>query len=390
MSSMKVLLTSFGSTGDVQPMLALAQRLQKSHDAVLAVSPHFLPWTRQLGVNAVAVGPEIPAQRRLEVTRALVRQPTPADQLRGLFDAMLPALPQLHDDLDRLAADRDVLVFSPTQPAAAIVRERRQLMGIMVLNGTIARRMSAPVRSVIRDAVNRIRSAYDLVPQHDPLGEMFDSCALVLYALSTAWFPRPPGWPDKYRVSGFVFLDEPESPLPSELEPFVNDAGAPLVFVTFGSMTHEESAGGWQAVYDAIATLPCRAIVQGDAGARPLPPNARRLTSYVPYAQILKGTACVVHHGGIGTTAATLRAGTPSVVIPHLLDQFVWADMLHASGCAPAPVPALAQTADRLRDGIGAVLSNSSYRDTAQRFAARIATENGAATATQLIERLHV
>jgi len=46
----------------------------------------------------------------------------------------------------------------------------------------------------------------------------------------------------------------------------------------------------------------------------------------------------VLHHGGVGTTAAALRAGIPQIMCPCIFDQFYWAERMSWLGVAPAPL----------------------------------------------------
>lgn len=58
----------------------------------------------------------------------------------------------------------------------------------------------------------------------------------------------------------------------------------------------------------------------------------------VPHSLVFPRCATVVHHGGAGTTHAVISAGIPSVVVPHLADQFAWGTLLATRGIAPAPL----------------------------------------------------
>ncbi len=56
----------------------------------------------------------------------------------------------------------------------------------------------------------------------------------------------------------------------------------------------------------------------------------------------------VCHHGGAGTTAAGLRAGKPTIIVPFFGDQFFWGSMVNKSGAGPAPMPGKTVTAKQL------------------------------------------
>jgi UDP:flavonoid glycosyltransferase YjiC (YdhE family) len=91
-----------------------------------------------------------------------------------------------------------------------------------------------------------------------------------------------------------------------------------------------------------------------------------------------------VHHGGAGTTAAAVRAGIPSVVVPFLGDQPFWAWRLGQLGVAPPPIPRPALTAERLAAAIGAA-SAEPMAQRAQDLGERVRAEDGIAAAIETL-----
>jgi UDP:flavonoid glycosyltransferase YjiC (YdhE family) len=98
--------------------------------------------------------------------------------------------------------------------------------------------------------------------------------------------------------------------------------------------------------------------------------------------------AAIVHHGGAGTTAAALRAGLPSVVVPFMGDQFFWAHILARKGVAPAAVPDATLTATALSQAITAALNDRSMRRRAAELGALIREEDGTGGAAARIEAI--
>jgi UDP:flavonoid glycosyltransferase YjiC (YdhE family) len=109
---------------------------------------------------------------------------------------------------------------------------------------------------------------------------------------------------------------------------------------------------------------------------------------YVPYGRLFPDAACVVHHGGAGTTAATLRAGVPSVFVPHLHDQPIWAQLLYSIGCTAGIVPYDKLTVDRLSAAIARTVTSPRCHRAAQAVSQKIEAEHGNATAVEHIETL--
>ncbi|MGW7056631.1 glycosyltransferase [Streptomyces sp. NPDC054887] len=103
----------------------------------------------------------------------------------------------------------------------------------------------------------------------------------------------------------------------------------------------------------------------------------------VPHEWLFPRVAAAVHHAGAGTTAATLRAGIPSVPIPVMLDQPFWAGRHTALNCAPDAIPLADLTADRLAHAMAAIAESPHYRSSAQRLRSLLVAEDGAAAVVE-------
>jgi sterol 3beta-glucosyltransferase len=107
----------------------------------------------------------------------------------------------------------------------------------------------------------------------------------------------------------------------------------------------------------------------------------------VPHEWLFPRVAAAVHHGGAGTTAAALRAGIPSVVVPYFYDQLFWGLRLHKLGVAPRPVAQKHLTSDGLAAAIQSVVGSPEVGIRSREIAARIANERGVEKAVAVVER---
>jgi UDP:flavonoid glycosyltransferase YjiC (YdhE family) len=107
----------------------------------------------------------------------------------------------------------------------------------------------------------------------------------------------------------------------------------------------------------------------------------------VPHDWLFPRTAAVVHHGGAGTTAAGLRAGVPSVVVPFMSDQPFWGRRVFALGAGPEPIPRKQLTAEKLARAISAAVTDPVIRRRAANVGRLIRAEDGVARAADLIDR---
>ena len=185
----------------------------------------------------------------------------------------------------------------------------------------------------------------------------------VLYGYSPSVLPPPPDWGDSIHVTGYWFLDEAEewTPPPALVE-FLQ-AGPPPVYVGFGSMSQRKPQETAQLVLQALARTNQRAILlSGWSGLQEIEtPDSVFVIDSVPHAWLFSRVAAVVHHGGAGTTAAGLRAGVPSVIVPFFGDQPFWGQRVAHLGVGPAPIPRKRLTVERLAQAIHQAVTDRGY-----------------------------
>ncbi|EPE05428.1 udp- transferase [Ophiostoma piceae UAMH 11346] len=209
------------------------------------------------------------------------------------------------------------------------------------------------------------------------------------YCWSPALLPKPVDWAPEVSVAGYFFTEETgaeaDSYTPSpELAAFIKD-GPPPVYIGFGSIVVDDPAALTQTVLDAVNKLKSknvRAIVSkgwgglGDDLSKTKNKNVFLLEQDCPHEWLFPRMACVVHHGGAGTTAAGLRAGLPTVVVPFFGDQPFWGDLVAQAGAGPRPIPYPVLTGDRLATAIEDALLPEA-REQAKILGSKIREGNG-------------
>jgi UDP:flavonoid glycosyltransferase YjiC (YdhE family) len=140
---------------------------------------------------------------------------------------------------------------------------------------------------------------------------------------------------------------------------------------------------------EALQQVGARAIIQGwdeAIASLSLPPTVYHAGS-VPHTWLLPHACCMVHHGGFGTTAASFGAGIPAVVIPHIIDQFIWGQRVFELGVGPEPIPRPKLTPSNLVGALEQALYNQALRAKATELGFLIRAEKGIQTAVRLIEK---
>jgi len=227
----------------------------------------------------------------------------------------------------------------------------------------------------------------------DPLRNPDGSPVQVLYPYSRHLVPVPADYPASAHVTGYWFLrhgaDDVWEP-PARLQEFLA-AGDPPVYVGFGSMGFGRGAVQRRAaVLDALRAHGLRGVVAtGWGGIAPGEASSDDVLVIegAPHDWLFDRVRAVVHHGGAGSTAAGLRAGRPTLVVPFLGDQPFWGSRVHGVGAGPAPLPAR-RLARGLPERLGDLVGTPSYATRAAEVGAAIRAEDGTGAGVRVLEQV--
>ncbi len=180
---------------------------------------------------------------------------------------------------------------------------------------------------------------------------------------------------------------DPIAPVPAPLSPEIEAflAGGPTILMTFGTMPDVNDRT--RTLIDAARASEARTIIQVLAPCTlgTIPDTVLVVRDRISFATLLPRVDAVVHHGSIGTLHEILRAGRPSLVLPHMGDQFFYGGILHAKGVSPAPVRVGDISAGRLAFGLIA-LRQTKLAAKAAELAPLISAEDGLAVAVRELE----
>lgn len=195
--------------------------------------------------------------------------------------------------------------------------------------------------------------------------------------------PKPRDWNHNINVAGFYFLPLASSYTPSpDLMAFLQ-AGPPPIYIGFGSIVVDDPDSLTEKIFEAIRLTGVRALVSKGWGglggsSSSTPPNVFMLGN-CPHDWLFEQVACVVHHGGAGTTAAGIAAGKPTVVVPFFGDQPFWGSMVARAEAGPRPLSFKALTASKLAEAIAAALQPAMLEN-AKSLGSKIKEERGSET----------
>jgi UDP:flavonoid glycosyltransferase YjiC (YdhE family) len=225
------------------------------------------------------------------------------------------------------------------------------------------------VWGVMRPAINDVVRPQLGLRRYSRLGPyLFRSdlhAAKVINGFSTHVLPRPADWPDNSLVTGYWFLEEPQWRPPEALEEFLA-AGPKPIYVGFGSMVSSRATTFTEVVLGAVQKSDQRAVLAtgwGGLDHEGIGQNDRVfVVRHAPHDWLFQRVSAAVHHGGAGTTAAAVRAGIPSVVVPFYGDQPFWARCLHRKGVAPPALDRKALSPDAMAGALKAAQHPSMTR----------------------------
>lgn len=240
---------------------------------------------------------------------------------------------------------------SRTLPPVMFAGSRRKWTGILSL--AAYHRSFRMLWGMMRPAINDIVRPQLGLPGYPWYGPYFRELhrAHAINGFSQHVLPRPADWPDTCQVTGYWFFDQPHWTPPAALSQFLK-AGPKPIYIGFGSMVGSNATAFTETVLDGVKRSSQRAVLATGWGALDGEDGDRDgkifFLRQAPHDAMFPLMSAAVHHGGAGATAAAVRAGIPSVIVPFFGDQRFWAHCLHRKGVAPPLLDRKTMTANML------------------------------------------
>lgn len=398
---MKILIPTIGTRGDIQPYIALAIGLiQSGHQVLFASHPAMESLVAGYRVPFEPIGPDINIGNEAESIRLRSR-----NWLIGFLRVMqlsVSIAEKASRDVLRLCREVDLTIVSHSftgkaeaekagLPAFSVTLQHQNIP-VNHTNTKIIRRpvdsfLGSVMGNMVVNSYNKIRKKIGVPPvkRYDELL----SELLNLIPVSPQVITPDPRWAPQHRISGYWFLGEPPGwKPPPEVESFL-ESGNPPAVISLGAMSLGLTDGYESAklMVDAVQEAGMRAIIQGwDHAIQSIPlPATIHHAGSIPHSWLLSHAACLVHHGGYGTTGAGLRAGIPEIVIPHITDQYFWGKRVHELGVAPLPIPRKELTALKLAEMLHFVSNDQEMITNSAKIGRQIRSEDGVKSAVKLV-----
>jgi UDP:flavonoid glycosyltransferase YjiC (YdhE family) len=417
----RIVLTTFGSLGDLHPYIAIALGLKaRGHEAVIATSGYYRQKVEALGLGFRAVRPDHPdSEADSELMRRIMDRRTGSEFV--IRQVMMSVLRESYEDtlaaadgadflvshmltfITRLVAEKKGIPWASTflQPLGffsvydpPVLPQAPFLAKLRFLGPAFHRPLFWCAKRSVRswsEPWHRLRAEVGLPPiSESPLFEGQYSPSLVLAMFSKLLADRQPDWPQHTVITGFPFYDrDGEGGMPPELAHFL-DAGPPPLVFTLGSSAVVDAGPFYEHSIAAAKLLGRRAVllVGNDPRNRPESlPDGVVAFAYAPYSELFPRAAANVHQGGIGTTAQAMRSGRPMLVMPYAHDQPDNAERVRRLGIART-IARQRYTPARVAAELRHLLDNPLYSQRAAEVGAEIGQEDGVAAACDALSGL--
>ncbi|MEM6399996.1 MAG: glycosyltransferase [Cyanobacteria bacterium P01_D01_bin.116] len=417
---MKITILTLGSRGDVQPFIALGVGLkQAGYQVKIASQATFESEIRSHNLEFALMSGNPKEGIESAQGQAMLKTKNPIAFVRRLGDLLEPIMEPVLLDSWEACQGSDVIIgggfpfwgfdiaeklnipfyyayLTPSYPTTAF--PNAVTPPHLEKLGSIYNRFSYTLTNQLfwqffRKPVNKFRkSILNLPPtgiRQNAFTKMEDAKINYLIGCSPSVNPKPKDWSNRVNLTGYWFLDTPDNFIPpKDLVEFL-EAGSPPVYIGFGSMGGEEAQKISKIALAALAKTQQRGIFLSGWGGienSDLPDTIFQIDN-IPHSWLFPQMACIVHHGGAGTTAATFRSGVPNIIIPFFGDQPFWAYQAAKLGVSPPIIDRKNITVDTLAQAIKNAVENQSIRKKAAILGEKIRSENGVQKVVKILKR---
>ena len=365
--SLRITCLTIGSRGDVQPYIALCKGLiAEGHKPRIATHVEFKEWIESHGIAFAPIDGDPAELMRICVENGMFTYSflkEASSKFRGWIDSLLSSG-------WKACQDSDILIESPSAMGGIHIAEALGIPYFRAFSMPWTRTRAYPHAfavpehkmggaynyityvmfdnvfwKAIAGQVNRWRKR-ELGLQATSLEKMQPNKVPFLYNFSPSVVIPPLDYSDWIRVTGYWFLDEGTSwTPPKELTDFIEKArfdGKKIVYVGFGSIVVQDSAALTNTIIKSVLKADVRCILSKGWSDRldkkgpqeveaPLPPEILQIKS-APHDWLFARIDAAAHHGGAGTTGASLRAGLPTIVKPFFGDQYFFGSRVEDLG----------------------------------------------------------
>ncbi len=404
---MKILLTSIGTRGDVEPFLAIGELLaRKGHEVIFSFPAQFEAIVNK-HFSFYALSPQFVALLESKEGRTLMGKARLLSKIQAMARIYKKSLAvnktlveQQYEIIEKENPDLIVHNVKCNYPVLWGLKHSKKTIlvspvpyFIYYVAGNVHVSFNKNFGTLLNKLTYRlsnfglIKTIYD-AQKHLPKDIKFSKSTIkqallgkkLAYTISPQLFQRPNDWADHVQVLGYHERNKHTDWTPSEALIQFLEKNPKVLFITFGSMVNTFPEETSTLIYQVLDDLGVPTIINTAAGGLlRLDTFAQKekfyFTTQIPYDWLLGKVYAVMHHGGAGTTHSALKYGCPSLIIPHIIDQFSWNSLIHKLGIGPKGISINKLSGKKLTVMLNDLLNNENYKNNATKITRQMADE---------------
>ena len=405
---MKILLIAVGTRGDIEPFLAIAELLDKKGHHIICCFPEQL---RKITADSgfpfvgltpkylemleskeglIAMGGKANLFQKIRAYYMLYNKAGIVNKIMSIEQNKLISSEQPDKIIYHIKANypliyetinpNKTILISPIPYMVHTVKEHAHI-GFKNMGGFINKLTYKLAKlGLLKNVINATDGLYN----KKEISSKQISLALVkgktIYTISPFLFNEPEYWAKNIKVLGYHERDKTSNwKLDDSLQKFIKTHDT-ILFITFGSMVNAEPVKKTKLITNVIEKLNIPAIINIGGGGLLKPNNFDskliHFVSSIPYDWLLPQIDYMVHHGGSGTTHMAIKYNCPSLIIPHIIDQFLWNDINYKKGLGPKGIPINQITEENLKPLIAELIENEVYKENSFKAMKEMKKEN--------------
>lgn len=405
---MKIILTPFGSTGDVQPLLALGIALkQNSHEILVLSSPNYEKIFREYGLSFYKAGFDIQSTMELY-----------SKEIYGNFFKLIKTFKKIYRDLiidqyNQLLSiaeyNTDLILGSGLSIASKSVAEKLKIPYHQVcyypnvypsryypptfisyqrfpnwINLIFWNYQNNILKRLFGNSLNQLRKEKGLQEIIDFTNHINKNSIL---ACNKSLVTVPRDVKTNFIHTSYLFLRS-QIKLDDEILNFISKANK-TIYIGFGSMTATNPKKSLKLLKELSNLTEYKFIISKGWAKFDLEAHSNNvlIIDYVPFHILFPMMSIVIHHGGAGTTISAAQSGVPQIIVPHMIDQYYWGKLISDKKIGSKPIKKKLLTLKRLKKSINYIFNNPEITENAKKLGLEMKKENGLKSTVRYIEK---
>jgi sterol 3beta-glucosyltransferase len=402
---MHITYLATGTSGDVRPAIAFSLGLQRTgHRVSLITTPDFETLVTTVGLEYISITddeigefiPELPSENLLNKLWTIFQDTDAIICIHYWFLCSYIA-----EKLKVPCYISSVIPFSPTNTFPYLFVSTRSNLG-SIFNWMSYHFSDQQLWHLLRKSLNKWRQEVlelSPLPYWSGIIRWLNQKQIpCLYHHSPALLPEPSDWPDWVHATGYWFLDDFTSwQPPKDLVEFIQ-TGSPPIYIGFGH-EHEEEWNPKTLTKETLTSIVLETLAKtgqrcillkgkdyGFSDSVQFPKEVFTI-EWASFDWLFPRMKAIVHHGGLGTIHAALKAGVPSVIVPYDVDNVFWGNRLVEQGLSPPLIEQKQLSAKKLADAIRFVLADENIHRKVTEVSKRIQAEDGVTKAVEIFHQ---